>query len=73
MEVANWQFQSLRNKLVIHVKIDSQTENSGGDCTATQVNNGSTLQWLKLFFNGVTLYLKDFSKYLPIIIIIIHN
>lgn len=70
MEVSSWPFMSMRNKLNIHVKMDSTnggdalTEN---DCTAVELGETTSLHWLKVYLNGVTLYLQlknIFLKYL---------
>lgn len=65
MEVEGWPFNSIRNKLVIHVSMDSSSGNSdGSDCTAVEVGESTSLQWLKIFLNGVTLYLFFLSFFL---------
>lgn len=61
MKISNWPFQSLSNSLFIRTKESAFGDGEG--CEGSFSNEGSDLQWMKIFYNGVTLYLSSFILY----------
>lgn len=72
MQVINWPFVSIRNKLVIDVNM-ATSESSTSDCKTVEVGEYATLQWLKMFINGVTLYLFNSSILNNVAIVLINK
>lgn len=67
MEIENWPFQTLTNKLRVLVRTETDYSEMNENCVGTSngQDGSDNLRWLKINFNGASLY--------PAIIILVNN